>query len=149
MPVSIVFVAAVVARLPPSVRCLNWLAAMLFCAGCLAACGDAEKDQKQQQLEQAVGQVTRIINDTSRNMMAAAALQSTLEGGGTLMTYVAASLPDKFTHRITMDRPEAAWSIVLRLPANAAEATVEGYGSDLKKPLFTRTASLVPPSPRR
>ena len=149
MYASTVVAAAVVARLPKPVRRLHQLAALLLCAGCLAACGDAEKDQKQQQLEQAVGQVTRIINDTSRNTMASAALQSTLEGGGTLVTYVATSLPEKFTHRITMDRPTAAWSIVLRMPANATEATVEGYGSDLKKPLFTRTASLVPPSPRR
>ncbi len=65
------------------------------------------------------------------------------------MRYVAASLPEKFSHRVTMDRPEVAWSVVLRMPANATEATVEGYGSDLKKPLFTRTASLVPPVPRR
>lgn len=115
---------------------------------CLVACTDTKQEQNQQ-LEQAVNQVTRILNDASRNIMAAAALQSTMEGGGTLVHDVAASLPEKFNHRVSMDRPEVAWSIVLRHSANPTEVTVEGYGSDLQEPLFTRTAKLVPVTPRR
>jgi hypothetical protein len=140
--------AVAVGRFVLSAGALRSILPMLLCAGWLSACGDPEQQQKQQ-LEQAVDQVTRILNDASRNLMAAAALQSTLEGGGTLIHYVVASLPDKFTHRVSMDRPEAAWSVVVHQTDNANEVIVEGYGADLTKPLLTRTAKIGPLTARR
>lgn len=127
-------------------RWCHLLAAGLI--GLLSACGSSD-DAQRKQLDQAVGQVARILNDASRNPMAAAALQSTLEGGGTLNHYVVASLPDKFTHAVAMDKPSRAWSVVVKAGANPDEAKVEGYGTDLTNPLFTRTAKIGPPPKRR
>lgn len=110
----------------------------------LAACSDPKQKQVES-LERSVEQVARVLGDASRNPTAAAALQSNLEGGGTLLSYLAASLPDNFTTRITAGKPAVAWSIAVRDGQGQYDVIVEGYGDDLGQPLMTRNAKTGPP----
>lgn len=117
------------------------LALTLLLAGCGA------ETQKKQKLELAVGQIQRILSAPSRDPMAAAALQSNMQMGGGVGTYLASSLPDKFSHPIDYGQPEKPWSIVVKVTDDPNMVIVEGYGDDLKKPLFTQNAKIGPPPP--
>lgn len=125
-------------------KTLHVLSALVL-ALLLAGCG--ADTQKKQKLELAVGQVQRILNAASREPMAAAALQSNMQMGGGVGTYLASSLPDKFSHPIDYGQPARAWSIVVKVTGDSNVVTVEGYGEDLKKPLFTQSAKIGPPPP--
>lgn len=111
----------------------------------LAGCG--AETQKKQKLELAVGQVQRILSAASREPVAAAALQSNMQMGGGVGTYLSASLPDKFSHPIGYGQPEKPWSVVVKVTDDPNVVIVEGYGEDLKKPLFMQNAKIGPPPP--
>lgn len=125
-------------------RSLQLIGLLLFSL-LLHGCGEGA--QKKQKLELAVGQVQRILNMASRDPMAAATLQSNVQMGGNLITYVMASLPDKFNYALEQDKPTRPWSIVIRTTADPHVVQVEGYAEDLKKPLFTQNAKIGPPPP--
>jgi hypothetical protein len=81
--------------------------------------------------------------------MAALSLGSIIEGGGTFLTYVAANLPDdaKFTC-YESGPPSKPYCVYVNAASNGAEAVVDGYGRDVKRPIFHETVA-VGLKPRR
>ncbi|MBI1723306.1 MAG: hypothetical protein HYR48_05300 [Gemmatimonadetes bacterium] len=111
-------------------------------AGFLAlwACANPSRDR----LERGVRFAKSRFQDTSRDPFAAAALGGQAEMGGSLLTYLASTIPDNADlPRYDAERPSQAWTVVLRATADRL-VIIEGYGEDLARPLITDTARLGP-----
>lgn len=119
----------------------SWVVALS--AGLLAlwACANPSRDR----LERGVRFAKAQFQDTGRNPFAAAALGGQAEMGGTLLTYLASTIPDNADlPRYDAERPSQAWTVVLRATQDRL-VIIEGYGEDLARPLITDTARLGPP----
>lgn len=103
-----------------------------------AGCANPERDK----LERGMAHARRIFADVARNPISAGAFGSTLEGGGTLTGYIAASTQDN-TNLPTFndDRPSGPWSIALRMAADD-RVIIEGFGETTDKPLRADTVSV-------
>ena len=118
----------------------------MVAAACLSGCGNANKTKLQRGFDQA----NYLLKRVSRDPIAAAAWGSLAEGGGSVITYITASLsdePDAWPH-FTTEKPTQAWSVVIRDGEKAGDYVIEGYGEDLNKPLMTATVTVSPVKPR-
>lgn len=107
---------------------------------------------REAELERAVESVAAILERAGRDYGAFVAYQSSLETGGTVITYVMSGLPpgDNVLNNLKLEagRPSQAWSVVIRSGAAAGDYLIEGYGTASDKPLHTKMVSIRPvPSP--
>lgn len=110
----------------------------LLMALSLAACGNPQREK----LDRGVAFAARHFREATRNPAAAAALGSITETGGTLTTYIYASMPDKADlPRFNEGSPSEPWSIALRA-FEGDKVIIEGYGDSLNRPLVAETVSV-------
>jgi hypothetical protein len=82
--------------------------------------------------------------ETGSNPVAAVVLGSTIEGGGTLSTYLVASMPEHADLPPFADGlPSGPWSIALR-QVGADTIIVEGFGEGTDHPLLADTVLMRP-----
>lgn len=107
----------------------------------LAACAPSPE---QSRLDTTYGFTVRMLSDVARNPIAAASYGSTIEGGGTPVTYVIVGAPDHadFTD-IVWQGPAAPWTVVIKDGPGASDLVVEAYAGDATKPAQTETVDLA------
>lgn len=114
-------------------------AAALFAlaAGCSAIGGDP----KENEVRAGVALVRRTLDDTKRSPAAGMAFASTAEQGGSVLSYIAASLPDgaKFTCYLEGGEKKP-YCVSIRPGAAPGEYVIEGYGAAVDKPIVVETA---------
>lgn len=113
------------------------VAAVAIVAASLGACDSGPPaDPREDEVRRAVGQVKTLIESTATNAMAAMSLSSMAEQGGTITTFIAASLPERATFTCFHEGPKPkAWCVWLRRGATPSEYLIEDYGEALDKPL--------------
>jgi len=121
----------------------------LIVAMSVAGCSEPAGDPKEKEVVKAVARVKSLINSTATNPMAALSLASMAEQGGTIISYIAASLPDNetFTCYIEGPRPQP-YCVVIRGGAVPGEYIIEGYGAGVDKPVVSEKALASMPRPR-
>ncbi len=119
------------------------IAAVAIVAALLGACDSGPvADPREDEVRRAVNQVKTLIDSTATNAMAAMSLSSMAEQGGTITTFIAASLPERATFTCFHEGPQPkAWCVWLRRGAAPNEYLIEGYGSALDKPLVQEKAT--------
>jgi len=112
----------------------------------LVGCGEPVADPKEKEVVKGVARAKSLINSTASNPMAALSLASMADQGGTIISYIAASLPDNetFTCYIEGARPRP-YCVTVRNGPGAGEYVIEGYGAGIDKPLATATAVATMP----
>ena len=115
----------------------------------LSGCGETVVDPKEREVIQGVARVKSLIDSTATNMLAALSLASLAEQGGTIMSYIAASLPDNetFTCYIEGPRPQP-YCVMIRSGTTPGEYVIEGYGAGVDKPLASAKALVSMPKRR-
>jgi hypothetical protein len=119
------------------------VAAAGFVVASLAACDSGPAaDPREDEVRRAVSQVKTLIDSTATNAMAAMSLSSMAEQGGTITTFIAASLPERATFTCFHEgtKPKA-WCVLLRRGAAPNEYLIEGYGAALDKPMVQEKAT--------
>jgi hypothetical protein len=113
------------------------VAAVAIVAASLGACDTGPvADPREDEVRRAVGQVKSLIDSTATNPMVAMSLASMAEQGGTITTFIAASLPERATFTCFHEGPQPkAWCVLLRRGASPNDYLIEGYGAALDKPL--------------
>jgi len=113
----------------------------LIIACILAGCGDSVVDPREGAVSRGVARAKSLIDRTATNPMAALSLASSAEQGGTIISYIAASLPDDetFTCYIEGPRPQP-YCVTIRSGAAPGEYIIEGYGQNIDKPVVTEKA---------
>lgn len=115
----------------------------------VAGCGDSIVDMKEKEVIQGVARVKSLVNSTARNPMAALSLASMAESGGSIITYVVASLPDNETFTCYIDSPRPQpYCVTIRGGAAPGEYIIEGYGASTNKPLASGKAQVSLPKQR-
>ena len=110
---------------------LSGITMVLLATGC--------GDDRERRLEAGVNFARRALERTASDPMAALALQSHLEMGGTPASYVVSCLPDVdpvFT-RYESKRPTSPWTVVILEKPGTQRFTIEGYNEDLTRPRFS------------
>jgi len=122
---------------------------LLIMAFAIAGCGETVIDPREKAVIQGVARVKSLIASTATNPMAALSLASAAEQGGTIVTYIAASLPDNadFTCYSEGPRPRP-YCVTIRGGAVAGEYVIEGYGQSVDKPVASATAFASTPKRR-
>ena len=115
----------------------------------LAGCSEPAGDPKEKEVIQGVARVKSLINSTATNQMAALSLASLAEQGGTIISYIAASLPDNetFTCYIEDSRPRP-YCVTIRSGATPGEFVIDGYGANIDKPVASEKAVATMPGRR-
>ena len=116
----------------------TFVAVLLVAAAC--GCGNPDKEK----MELGVNFACSTLDAANRNPMAAASYGSMAEMGGTVFSYLAANAPDSDDLPAFTAAPEKPWGVVVKAGPGPGEYTVEGYGTDLAKPLVSRTVRVVP-----
>ena len=114
------------------------IALSLFIAGC----GNPDREK----LDYGVGYAKRTIESVNRNPMAAMSLYSIADQGGSLVDYLAANAPESAASRLPHlenNTPTQPWTVVLSW-SSPTNVLIQGYGTDLAKPLVTETVCLTP-----
>ncbi len=119
------------------------VAAVAIVAASLGACDSGPAaDPREDEVRRAVNQVKALIDSTATNAMAAMSLSSMTEQGGTITTFIAASLPERATFTCFHEGPKPKdWCVWLRRGAAPNEYLIEGYGAALDKPLVQEKAT--------
>ncbi|MBI4538537.1 MAG: hypothetical protein HY704_03375 [Gemmatimonadetes bacterium] len=107
--------------------------AMVFVAVCfpLSGCYSAQEEA----LDRGVAYAKNALERVGSDPLAAASLESTLEMGGGIMSYLYAGMPDDPSFpRFTTGRPSQPWTVVVREGEGEREFVIEGYGEDLDSP---------------
>lgn len=120
----------------------------LLLALALAACGSS----RDRDLADGVAAVKAILERAGKNYADSVALQSALETGGTVVSYVSVNLApgDSPLRRLklAMNRPTTPWTIVIKEGDGARDYVIEGYGEDLQRPLHVERVLIAPvPAP--
>jgi len=112
----------------------------------LAGCGEPAGDPREKEVIRGVARVKSLINSTATNPMAALSLASLAEQGGTIISYISASLPDNetFTCYVEGPRPQP-YCVTIRNGAAPGEYVIEGYGAGIDKPLASEKVLASPP----
>ena len=106
----------------------------------LGACANPQREK----LDRGMVFARRQFIDATRNPMAALALGSNIESGGTLATYLAASMPENADLPPFQDgRPAEPWSVALRA-VGTDTILIEGFGDALEHPLTVDTVVMRP-----
>jgi hypothetical protein len=107
----------------------------------VSGCGNPERDK----LERGVRFAKRTLEEVNRNPLASVSFSSQAELGGSLVTYLAANVPDNpsMLPRFDNDEPSTNWTVVLSW-ASETNVLIQGFGTDLTKPLVTATAYVNP-----
>lgn len=79
-----------------------------------------------------------------RDKMATLVFQSTVDQGGSILTYIVAGIgaPETFP-RFELEHPTEPWTVVIKSGKDASEFIVEGYGTDLTKPQSSATVQIA------
>ena len=114
----------------------------LLVAGLVAAgCGGGD-DPDQARLERGMAWAVEQLHATGTNPMAAASFREIRDMGGTLVTYVTASMADNADMPpFASNAPISPWSVVLR-QLDDGRVVVEGYGESLSEPMAADTVTL-------
>jgi hypothetical protein len=116
--------------------------AAVIVAVVLCGCG---KPPEQRKVELGVNFAASNLDAVNKNPMAAISFGSLAEQGGTVLTYLSACMPnnDDLPH-FTEGKPDQPWCVVIKPGPGESDYTIEGYGTDLAKPMLTRTVTLKP-----
>lgn len=114
----------------------------------LLGCSGATADPKEREVVLGVGRVKALINSTAISPMAALSLASLAEQGGTIISFIAASLPDNesFTCYIEGPLPQP-YCVTVQPGPMPGEYLITGYGQDIGKPIASDRA--IATTPRR
>lgn len=111
----------------------------------LALCGCGGPSPEQQRLDTTYDFTTRQLRAVSRDLMASAAYQSTLESGATPLHYVIAGAPEKADFAsIVWEGPVAPWTVVIKEGPGPTQLVVEAYGEAIDQPARSETVDLAP-----
>jgi hypothetical protein len=125
-----------------SLRVLVLAVAALLLTGC--------RDPREVRLKSGVRRARLQLGKVGRESMATIAYYSTLEQGGTPVTYlIAAQSADADNFCCEMNRPGHPWSVVVRAEGDVGEFVIEGFGESLASPKFTEHARVAPLPPRK
>ena len=121
---------------------------VLLTALWLAGCGGPAGDPKEKEVLRTASFVKSLINSTATNQMAALSLASMAELGGTITTFIAASLPDneKFSCFTADPRPQP-YCVTIQPGDSPGEYLINGYGQSVDQPLISERA--VASAPKR
>jgi hypothetical protein len=122
----------------------------LFLPGALALvlCGCGNPDQAR--LERGVEFARGRLEEVNHSPVAAMAFGSNDESGGSAVSYLAAGLPaDADLPPFEMNAARQPWTVVIKSGPGPHDFTIEGYGTDLAKPLKTATVTVQPGGARR
>lgn len=110
----------------------------------VAGCGiGPAADPREAEVRRAVSQVKSLIDGTATNPMAAISYFSMKEQGGTITTFIAASLPEQPGFSCFHEGPSPkAWCVRLSSGAAPNEFLIEGYGEAVDKPLVQERATV-------
>jgi len=115
----------------------------------IAGCGETMVDPKEKAVVQGVARVRALINSTATNPMAALSLASMAEQGGTIINYIAASLPDNEDFNCYIEGPPPKpYCVIIRSGAKSGEYLIEGYGAGIDKPVASEKALAATPKRR-
>jgi hypothetical protein len=116
------------------------LAASLLSLCLLVACANPQREK----LDRGMAFARRQFVEATRNPLAATALGSNMEMGGTLATYLAANMPEHADlPRFQDDRAAEPWSVALRA-VGTDTILIEGFGDALDRPLKVDTVVMRP-----
>ncbi|MBN1673093.1 MAG: hypothetical protein JXR37_18750 [Kiritimatiellae bacterium] len=111
---------------------------VLLAAGLLAGCGGSAQ---QDRLKKTSAHAKRLINQVNRDVPSRVAFLSTIEGGGSVVSYIYASTArTEGLAPIYFETPETNWCIVIHQQVQGNKdilCTLAAYGDSLGKPLFT------------
>ena len=114
----------------------------------IAGCGGSSD----RGLAQGVAQVKAILVEAGTNPRQAFTLQTTLETGGSIINFIALSLPPGGSTlkdvKLEAGRPTRPWSIVVKQGAGPRDYVIEGYGEKLDRPLHVEQVQIPPVSQR-
>jgi hypothetical protein len=114
----------------------------------LTACGASDPDKaKTEALTSAVKAAKKLFERTQTEPMANASFYSVAQMGGSGIHYLVASLPERGTDRNPVscyeeNKPTGPWCVVVRPGPGELEITIDGFGTQLDKPLLSETAKL-------
>lgn len=115
----------------------------------LSGCSETVVDPKEREVIQGVARVKSLIDSTATNMMAALSLASSAEQGGTIITYIAASLPENENFTCYVEGPHPRpYCVTIRSGAAPGEYVIEGYGQSVDEPVASATALASMPKRR-
>lgn len=105
------------------------------------ACSNPNQDKLERGMAFAKGRFSEI----GRNPIATAAFGSNVGSGGSLTSYLAASMPENADFPQFQDnQPVGPWSIALRL-VGSDTVLIMGYGESTATPMKTDTVIITPP----
>jgi hypothetical protein len=130
-----------ISRLKCRFRAVTWMGWLVIAAMAAAGCGGGGEEER---LQRGVRFAKITLERAGTDPMASLALASAEETGGDAVSYIVASLPDQdpvFTS-YERERPTRPWTVVVRAGAAPRQYVIEGYGTDLAKPLVTETVAV-------
>ena len=116
------------------------IAAMLFTIVLAHGCAESNRSR----LQRGVDLATSSLEDVGRNPLAAASFASLMDQGGTVMSYIAANMPDDTNlPNFTSEMPTQTWTVLVKPGPGQNDYIIEGYGTDLTKPVITDHGTVV------
>jgi hypothetical protein len=111
----------------------------------IVACGSPDDPNKAQTaaLTSAVKSAKKLFERTQTDQMANASFYSVAQMGGSGIHYLVASLPERGNISCYEEnKPTGPWCVVVRPGPGELEITIDGFGTQLDKPLLSETAKL-------
>lgn len=119
-----------------SLLSLVFAALVLILSGC---------DSRRNNLEQGVRYAKRAFQRVNTNALDTSAFQSNADMGGSLLTFLTASLPENSDlPPFSEGSPSKPWSVVIRHEDDSDKIVIEGFGDDLSTPLMREEVVLNP-----